>query len=59
VRATGCPFEAPVGDGLLGRVIDGLGKPLDEFGPLVGAARSRWPAARTSSRPCDLEGEAA
>ncbi len=32
VHPTGSPFEVAVGDSLLGRVIDGLGKPLDEFG---------------------------
>jgi flagellum-specific ATP synthase len=36
VLPTGAPFRAPVGPGLLGRVIDGLGVPLDELGPLGG-----------------------
>ena len=39
VRPTGRPFEVAVGERLLGRVIDGLGEPLDEFGPLEAAAR--------------------
>ena len=30
---------APVGDGLLGRVVDGLGRPLDNRGPLIGCDR--------------------
>jgi flagellum-specific ATP synthase len=30
VLGTGAPFRVPVGPGLLGRVIDGLGAPLDE-----------------------------
>ena len=30
VTPTGAPLRAPVGHGLLGRVIDGLGRPLDE-----------------------------
>ncbi|MBM4015288.1 MAG: FliI/YscN family ATPase [Planctomycetes bacterium] len=34
VTATGAPFAAPVGDGLLGRVLDGLGRPLDGRGEL-------------------------
>ncbi len=36
VTPTGVPLMAPVGDGLLGRVLDGLGRPLDEetHGPL-------------------------
>jgi flagellum-specific ATP synthase len=29
VSATGCPVRVPVGDELLGRVIDGLGRPID------------------------------
>jgi len=38
--ATGRQFEVPVGDDLLGRVIDGLGKPLDKGDDLEGAVRS-------------------
>jgi len=34
VDATGHPFELRVGDDLLGRVLDSLGKPLDEGGDL-------------------------
>ncbi len=30
---------APVGECMLGRVVDGLGRPIDGHGPLVGAAR--------------------
>ncbi len=39
VRATGYPMRAPVGDALLGRVLDGLGEPIDGRGPLDGAER--------------------
>jgi flagellum-specific ATP synthase len=38
VRPTGSPFGVAVGDGLLGRVIDGLGVPLDEYGTIEDAA---------------------
>jgi flagellum-specific ATP synthase len=38
--ATGRQFEVPVGDDLLGRVIDGLGRPLDKKGELGGTPRS-------------------
>ncbi|MFZ5826783.1 MAG: FliI/YscN family ATPase [Bacillota bacterium] len=38
VYATGGPLQAPIGAGLLGRVIDGLGNPLDGGGPLLGCA---------------------
>jgi flagellum-specific ATP synthase len=34
VTATGRPVRIPVGDALLGRVLDGLGRPLDQHGPL-------------------------
>src|SRR5215203_4301367 len=38
--ATGRQFEVPVGNDLLGRVIDGLGNPLDKLDPLEGTPRS-------------------
>jgi len=34
VRRTGRVLDAPVGDGLIGRVIDPLGRPLDNLGPV-------------------------
>jgi F-type H+/Na+-transporting ATPase subunit alpha len=34
VKATGRLLEVPVGDALLGRVVDPLGRPLDDAGPL-------------------------
>ena len=40
VRATGRIIETPVGDELIGRVVDALGNPVDGKGP-VGAARTR------------------
>lgn len=36
VTALGRPFEVPVGAQLLGRVVDGFGRPLDRGGPLDG-----------------------
>ena len=36
VIATGAPLTLAVGDALLGRVIDGLGHPLDGLGPVAG-----------------------
>jgi flagellum-specific ATP synthase len=41
VTATGAPFRIAVGDGLLGRVIDGLGRPID--------GRTDAPAGRARS----------
>ena len=34
VRTTGGIIEVPVGDALLGRVVNPLGRPLDERGPI-------------------------
>jgi len=38
VKATGRLLEVPVGEGLLGRVVNPLGEPLDDLGPVVAAA---------------------
>jgi F-type H+/Na+-transporting ATPase subunit alpha len=35
VRSTGALLQAPVGDALLGRVVDPLGNPLDGRGPII------------------------
>jgi F-type H+/Na+-transporting ATPase subunit alpha len=43
VRSTGRIIEVPVGNGLIGRVVDPLGQPLDGKGPV----------ASTSSRPVE------
>ena len=34
VRSTGRPLQVPVGQSVLGRIIDPLGRPLDDLGPL-------------------------
>jgi F-type H+-transporting ATPase subunit alpha len=39
VRRTGAVMSVPVGEGLLGRVVDPLGNPLDGQGPIEAAAR--------------------
>jgi F-type H+-transporting ATPase subunit alpha len=41
VKRTGAIVDVPVGKGLLGRVVDPLGNPLDGKGPIVGAERRR------------------
>jgi F-type H+-transporting ATPase subunit alpha len=41
VKRTGAIVDAPVGKGLLGRVVDALGNPIDGKGPIVGAERRR------------------
>ena len=41
VRRTASIVDAPVGRGLLGRVVDALGNPIDGKGPLEDVTRSR------------------
>lgn len=48
VVTRGTPFLAPVGRGLLGRVLDGLGRPIDGQGPLSAAA---VPVANAAPHP--------
>jgi F-type H+-transporting ATPase subunit alpha len=39
VRTTGRIIEVPVGDGLLGRVVNALGEPVDDAGPITTTRR--------------------
>src|ERR1044072_425922 len=41
VKRTGTIVDVPIGKGLLGRVVDGLGNPIDGKGPLTTTERSR------------------
>ena len=41
VKRTGTIVDVPVGKGLLGRVVDGLGNPIDGKGPIEATERSR------------------
>ncbi|AHC73605.1 ATP synthase F1, alpha subunit [Candidatus Endolissoclinum faulkneri L5] len=41
VKRTGSILDVPVGKGLIGRVVDGLGNPIDGNGPLVDVERKR------------------
>jgi F-type H+-transporting ATPase subunit alpha len=41
VKRTGSIVDVPVGPGLLGRVIDGLGNPIDGKGPIESSERAR------------------
>jgi F-type H+/Na+-transporting ATPase subunit alpha len=41
VKRTGTIVDVPVGKGLLGRVVDGLGNPIDGKGPLTDVNRTR------------------
>ncbi len=51
VERTGRVMDVPVGDGLLGRVIDPLGQPLDGNGPV--AAKGRLPIERPAPHIMD------
>src|SRR5215510_4538597 len=39
VKATGAPISVPVGKGTLGRIMDVLGRPIDEAGPIQAESR--------------------
>jgi F-type H+/Na+-transporting ATPase subunit beta len=39
VNATGAPISVPVGNGTLGRIMDVLGRPIDEVGPIKSQTR--------------------
>jgi F-type H+/Na+-transporting ATPase subunit alpha len=41
VKRTGTIVDVPVGEGLLGRVVDAMGNPIDGKGPIVSTQRSR------------------
>jgi F-type H+-transporting ATPase subunit alpha len=41
VKATGDILDVPVGDGMLGRVVNALGEPIDGKGPLTNVERRR------------------
>ena len=41
VKRTGTIVDVPVGKGLLGRVVDGLGNPIDGKGPIIADKRMR------------------
>ena len=49
VTATGRPLSISVSDGVLGRVLDGLGRPIDGGGPIAGGVP--WPVERPAPDP--------
>ena len=51
VRPIGPPGEAEVGASLLGRVVDGSGRPVDGMGPIRGAGH--WPLGGKLQNPLD------
>ena len=55
VKATGRILSVPVGDALIGRVVDPLGHPIDGKGPIAShrasaGSRCRRPASSAASR---------
>ncbi len=54
VTATGAPISVPVGTGTLGRILDVLGNPIDEAGPVK--AKERWPIHRPAPSFADQAG---
>jgi flagellum-specific ATP synthase len=55
VLGTGAPFRVPVGAGLLGRVIDGLGAPLDGREELGGTGTRTSARSTIAAPPAALE----
>ncbi|WP_213974460.1 flagellar protein export ATPase FliI [Tepidanaerobacter acetatoxydans] len=51
VEATGKKMTTPVGDELLGRVLDGLGNPIDDKGPLK--AKLHYPVSNNPPNPVE------
>jgi ATP synthase in type III secretion protein N len=49
VTATGRALSIGISDGVLGRVLDGLGRPIDGGGPIPGA--TAWPVDRPAPDP--------
>lgn len=58
VTATGMPLSVPVGDGMIGRVVDALGQPIDGRGPIPDTMPRSLAAAPPDplSRPRVTEG---
>ena len=53
VEATGKPLSIQCGDGLLGRVLNGIGEPIDGGPPLGGVGFEPWPIARNPPDPME------
>ena len=47
VKTSGKILEVPVGEGLLGRIVDALGNPVDGLGPIKASAH--FPTERVAS----------
>ncbi len=49
MRTTGKVLQVPVGLGLLGRVVNTLGQPVDDKGPVQTDEPTRWRRSRPAS----------
>ena len=52
VKATGSILSMPVGDGMLGRVVNALGHPIDGGGDLIGVFRSLFESGHLEIATC-------
>ena len=55
VEPTGKPLTISCGRGLLGRVVDGLGRPIDGGPPLRGPGFEEWAIERSAPHPLERE----
>ncbi len=56
VENTGSAITVPVGEAALGRILNVLGEPVDEMGPVGGGAKvERWPIHRLAPKFANLE----
>lgn len=53
VETTGKPFSIMCGNGLKGRVLDGLGRPIDDGPPLIGEGFEPWSIDRAAPHPLE------
>jgi F-type H+-transporting ATPase subunit alpha len=56
VKRTGTILSVPVGEGMIGRVVNALGQPIDDKGPIAsdqfGCPLSGWPPASSTASRC-------
>lgn len=55
VIPSGRPFDIKCGESLLGRVLSGLGEPIDDLGPLETRGLENWAVERDPPDPLDRE----
>ncbi len=55
VKRTGTILSVPVGEGMIGRVVNALGQPIDDKGPIASTSSlpsSAWRPASSTASPC-------